>query len=237
MALAFLTLGIAAIPTTIGVAEGVSYQRQQTAQSQNTDEDEKRMAKFQLEVYCDAKSSRSKEIHGRRVVLRDDKVYISSSSTPSAHPVTAFYILYPDPDRPPTLGLVSTISLDPPVLNWIYVDKDTLELKYGNRTQSREHLVGPWGWTPAEEEDENDGDLVRRKGDKQEDENGKGTWKEGEGEGLVFEGWEGFVAVEEEEGVWGVRFDKRDDGLKGVQGMKEKKILQISLERKMLEDG
>lgn len=126
--------------------------------------------------------------------------------------MTAFYIAYPDEERPPTRGLVSTISHDPPMLNWIYVDSDTLELKYGNRTQSREHLVGPWDWT--EEED-----------------------GEGEGEGLVFEGWEGFVLVEEEEGVWGVRFDRMDDGLKGVVGVKGKRVLRVSLERKMVEGG
>jgi hypothetical protein len=36
------------------------------------------------------------------------------------------------------------------MLNWIYVDKNTMELKYGNRTQSREHHVGPWDWTEDE---------------------------------------------------------------------------------------
>jgi hypothetical protein len=42
---------------------------------------------------------------------------------------------------------VSTISDNPPMLNWLYVDKDTLELKFGNRTQSTEHIVGHWDWT------------------------------------------------------------------------------------------
>lgn len=127
--------------------------------------------------------------------------------------MTAFYITYPDDTRPPTRGLVSTISEDPPMLNWIYVDRETLELRYGNRTESREHLVGPWDWT-------DDGD-------------GEGE----EGEGLVFEGWEGFVLAEEGEGVWGVRFDRADDGLKGVVGVKGKRVLRVSLERKMVEGG
>lgn len=65
----------------------------------------------------------------------------------SGHTARAFYIGYPDEQRKPTRGLVSSISENPPVLNWIYVDKDTLELKFGNRTQSREHIVGPWDWT------------------------------------------------------------------------------------------
>ncbi|KAJ7460160.1 hypothetical protein FB451DRAFT_506498 [Mycena latifolia] len=37
----------------------------------------------------------------------------------------------------PAIGLVSTISTDPPELNWIYADGDTLELKYGNKSASR----------------------------------------------------------------------------------------------------
>lgn len=45
------------------------------------------------------------------------------------------------------MGLVSTISKDPPELNWIYVDSQTLELKYGNKTQSIDHIPGPWDWT------------------------------------------------------------------------------------------
>jgi len=36
------------------------------------------------------------------------------------------------------------------MLNWIYVDKNTMEVKYGNRTQSIEHIVGHWDWTQDE---------------------------------------------------------------------------------------
>lgn len=39
---------------------------------------------------------------------------------------------------------------NPPLLNWIYVDKHTMELKYGNKTASIEHHVGPWDWTEDE---------------------------------------------------------------------------------------
>jgi hypothetical protein len=45
------------------------------------------------------------------------------------------------------MGLVSTISKDPPELNWIYADLDTLELKYGNKTASKDNIHGPWDWT------------------------------------------------------------------------------------------
>ena len=48
---------------------------------------------------------------------------------------------------PVPLGLVSQVAIDPPLLNWIYVDKDTMEVKYGNKTASVAHNVGPWDWT------------------------------------------------------------------------------------------
>jgi len=80
----------------------------------------------------------------------------ASKRTRPSHALTAFYIAYPDDERARTLGLVSTIADDPPMLNWIYVDERTLELKYGNRTRSREHHVGPWDWTKVEGDGEGD---------------------------------------------------------------------------------
>lgn len=42
---------------------------------------------------------------------------------------------------------MSTVSDDPPQLNWIYVDSNTHEIKYGLRVVSEPHLVGPWDCT------------------------------------------------------------------------------------------
>lgn len=222
-------LTIAAIPTTVAVAEAVSEQKKQNqateaaaALSSAADgADARRLEKFQVEIYCDTGSRSAAEINGCKVVLHDGKLYVASSTAPGpikdAHPFRGFYITYP-PASPPvpdgTRGLVSTIADDPPVLNWIYVDAHTLELKYGNRTQSREHVVGPWDWTVGEDEE---GNVV-------------------EGEGVTLEGIEGFVAVREDEGVWGLRFDRRDDGLKGVEGVKDrgKRVLTVSLERRIV---
>ncbi|KAL2387306.1 hypothetical protein RJZ90_000044 [Blastomyces dermatitidis] len=189
--------------------------------------EEKRLEKFYIDVFCEANSEEARQLHGRRVVLRDNitsqrdlekneryktnrkkknQVYLDSAASDSrsipSHTAEAFYISYPDEEREPTLGLVSTVSVDPPMLNWIYMDKNTFELRYGNRTQSREHLVGPWDWTE---------DQV----------------------GVTVQDIEGFVAVEEEEGVWAVYFDARGDELKWRVGGK-KKVVEISLERRLL---
>ncbi|KAJ7453503.1 hypothetical protein FB451DRAFT_1050131 [Mycena latifolia] len=45
------------------------------------------------------------------------------------------------------MGLVSTISKDPPELNWICADGDTRELKYRNKSVSLDHIHGPWDYT------------------------------------------------------------------------------------------
>ncbi|KAF2453507.1 hypothetical protein BDY21DRAFT_367034 [Lineolata rhizophorae] len=197
---------ITAIPTVTGISLGVREQKKQNAEMAN----ESRMVKFNLEVYCEAP-----EINGTMIVLRNDKVYVhpknpttnqplpSPTTGRAPHPFTGFYIQYPDEERSPTRGLVSTISNDPPMLNWIYCDKDTHELKYGNRTQSREHIIGEWDWTKDEV-------------------------------GLTLEGWEGFVAVEEEPGQWALYYDRNNDNLRGLARPRGKRKLQCSLERKIL---
>ena len=202
MVIGLLTL--AAIPTNIGVAEGVNSEDKDDATT-SSKTDEERMRKFNLECYCESNSRKAKEIHGGKVVLRRDKIYIEPQSSAKGHTFEGFYISYPDPDRrqPPPLGLVSSIPSDPPTLNWIYVDRNTREVKYGNRTQSRAHIVGSWGWDAGEE-------------------GGPG--------GLTLEGEERAVAVETQAG-WEVRWED-ENGEIGVNG---KKKLTVSLERKMLD--
>lgn len=66
---------IAAIPTVIGVSEGVAQQRRENAAaSTNPLVEKEQMRKFTLECYCDGKGRRAREVHGGRVVLREGKV-------------------------------------------------------------------------------------------------------------------------------------------------------------------
>ena len=146
-----------------------------------------------------------------------------------AHKLEGFYIVYPDDERPPPLplGLVTTISDNPPMLNWLYIDKRTFSLCHGNRTQSRPHHVGPWSWIL-------DQDASAGTGEDFPDENADGT-----GGGLAFNGEERFVVVEpesaEEGGMWEVRWDERDDLLKGVDGVVGRRVLRVSLDREFVE--
>lgn len=65
------------------------------------------------------------------------------------HAFEGFYINFPrEPDKP--MGLVSMSSKAPPAMGWIYVDRDTREVRYGKRSTSLPHIVGEWGWTKDE---------------------------------------------------------------------------------------
>lgn len=87
----FGLLTIAALPTTIGVAEAISSGKKKEGDEEEdptvaSTTEAQRMRKFRLQCYCDAPSSKAKEINGRSVILRDDRVRFSTSFSP-AHPV------------------------------------------------------------------------------------------------------------------------------------------------------
>ncbi|KAF2010573.1 hypothetical protein BU24DRAFT_60893 [Aaosphaeria arxii CBS 175.79] len=233
----FLGGCITAIPVVTGVAEGVEHQKKQNEEAAN----ETRMIKFNVLTSCDSDDELADEIDDGIVVVRHNKVWIlpceekdgkpvpippEDDITPPLHAFAGFYIQYPDDDRsPPERGMVSTISDDPPMLNWIYIDKETYELRYGNRTASIEHIVGEWDWT----EDES---------------------------AVTLEGWEGFVAVDESDGMsdeewestpwgaeglrWAVYFDRDDNGLSGKirkpRGKGQKSRFEVVLNRKLQSD-
>jgi len=144
-----------------------------------------------------------------------DDVRSSASQAQSqsqSHTAECFYIDYPETDETKHLkrglGLVTTISNNPPALGWIYVDKNTHELKYGNRSQSIEHVVGPWDWT----DDEKTVTLEYKKG--------------------------AFLAVEENGSGWGLYFDRDGDELECVleeQGKLDNAFTPVVFRRKLIE--
>lgn len=226
MVLDLLTL--TGLPVAIGATEAVRHQRVFDEEA----ESEERQQPFYLDVYCDTPSKKRDEVHDTIVVLKEGKIRLwpkdPKTNLPKAHPdgssaphpLTAFYLPFPTEDLPHRpiparriLGLVSTIPSNSsiskteqtkPKLNWIYVDKDTLELKYGPRAEAREHFIGPWDWTEDDEQ------------------------------GITFDGEESLVAVEEKRGGygWAIYWDYHDDRLKETTVGKEKRVLRCSLERR-----
>lgn len=118
------------------------------------------------------------------------------------HPFTGYFLPYPERDFD---GVVTTIDKQN-MLNWIYIDPSTYEVKYGVRAVSDKNLTGPMNMASTQ----------------------AGETR------LAFLGWEGFCAVEEEPDRWALYFDKENNGLKGkVHG---KKITEVELIRDTSEE-
>ncbi|KAI1073776.1 hypothetical protein F5B20DRAFT_492978 [Whalleya microplaca] len=194
-------LAITICPALLGTQEAIRQ-----SQSKNKRE-EHRARRCNLVVSCVKQSIRSRDINGRLVVLKDNKLYITthaqsddddqSAQVDSGYPFSGYYLPYPDTSYE---GIVSTISDDPPMLNWIYVDKNTYEVKYGVRADAQGNITGPFDCTRQD----------RR---------------------MTLDGWEGFCAVEEFPGIWALYFDKDDDGLVTKIPMGTR-VLEVELTRR-----
>jgi hypothetical protein len=211
MVLGILT-SIAACPAIIGTTEAVRQ-----GQTQNRRQSH-RGRKSNLQVSCSDPSKKARDIHGGYVVLRDNKLFVTTVNPKAkfthalededdkdrleqrGHLFAGYF--FPYPERPYGRrgdGFVTTIQDDPPQLNWVYIDRDTYEVKYGLRVDAEPHIVGPWNCTPVD----------RR---------------------LNFEGWEGFTVVEVEENVWQLYFDVDDDGLNDKVPL-DLRIMEVELTR------
>lgn len=145
-------LFLAGIPTSIGAVTAIS----RSGDPEDPRRDEIRGEEVHLTVYCAAPSPKRRRVHGKSVLLKDGKVIVgnlpkSTEYTTKGHPFQGFFIGYPDGSNPPIRGLVSKSSVDPPAMGWLYVDKETMEIKYGNKTTSLPHIHGPWDMTEDDE--------------------------------------------------------------------------------------
>lgn len=124
-----------------------------------------------------------------KVVLRDGRLYVQLRSYQGEplHAFSGYWLPYPDSNFE---GLVSTISDEPPQLNWIYLDTGSrvFQISHGLRAEAEGGLTGPWSARVCP-----NGEIR-----------------------FLMENWEGFIAVETgEPGLWSLCFDRYDDGLKG----------------------
>lgn len=126
---------VTAIPTTVGVSQAISAQKKQNAAQK---ESEKMHLAALLpddqEVFC---------------VLVDNQILLDHPDLPvPGHKFTGYYFMYPGMEG--VRGLVSTISDDPPMLNWIFVSAEDRRLRHGGKKESVGHMVGSWGWSADE---------------------------------------------------------------------------------------
>ncbi|KAI1455332.1 hypothetical protein F4805DRAFT_476859 [Annulohypoxylon moriforme] len=129
---------LVAFSAVVGTSEAI---RQIQADSRRK---EHRSRKNHLVVRCPKSSQYSSGLEGRRVVLSGDKLYIDTGSDHEqvfGHPFTGYFLAYPDAKYS---GLVSTICDEPPIMNWIYIDRNTYELKFGTRPWAQPNWPGPF---------------------------------------------------------------------------------------------
>ncbi|KAH7120272.1 hypothetical protein B0J13DRAFT_680578 [Dactylonectria estremocensis] len=166
-------LVVTSIPTVIGVAEAISAKKQQNASLTKEQE------KFNMAPLL-RRNGKTQEVGF--VVLADNKLYLDLPDDPvPGHRFMGYYFKYPCEEG--HLGMVSTIAIDPPMLNWIYVEKDTHAVMFGARKDTVGHVIGPWGWSEDERfltlEGEHDAFVAVYEG-KQDREAGEEGKKDGE---------------------------------------------------------
>ncbi|KAF2261978.1 hypothetical protein CC78DRAFT_583080 [Lojkania enalia] len=136
-----ILISVIAAPGLLGTQEAI---RQSQAKEKR---EEHRARRCNLIATCVKSSLRSREINGRPIVLKNGKLYIdtgTSDGAPFGHPYAGYYLPYPDVSYE---GLVTTITDEAPIMNWVYVDKDTYELKYGVRANAQPNFTGPFDCT------------------------------------------------------------------------------------------
>ncbi|KAI5359303.1 hypothetical protein Slin14017_G102050 [Septoria linicola] len=206
MVLGILT-AIAACPAIIGTTEAVRYGQRENMRNEH------RGRKSNLTVSLLKRSEYSSRFDGAYIVLKDNKLWVDTTGQANRlnlHPFTGYFLQYPHDNMEERWreagfrkgeGMVTTISDDPPFLNWVYVDRETHEVKYGVRDDAAQNRVGPWDVTKTDHR-------------------------------LTFEGWEGFVAVQEVDGdqMWALYFDVQDDGLTGNNRIGNQAVRMLALE-------
>ncbi|KAL2067615.1 hypothetical protein VTL71DRAFT_2040 [Oculimacula yallundae] len=161
--------------------------------------EEHRARRCNLVVSCSEASPLSVEIDHRQVALKNSRLYIKTNPADmTLHPFAGYYLPYPTPpDDAPYEGLVSTITDEAPILNWIYVERETYQVKYGVKADADPNITGPFECTRQDKR-------------------------------LTLDKWEGFLAVKEDDGEWGLYFDIDEDMLVGKLG-EGKEVLEVEL--------
>jgi hypothetical protein len=146
-------------------------------------------------------AKRQDQFRDMRVVLHDGYLLLEPGAASRKHSFTGYFLPFPEK---PYDGLVSTIDADN-MLNWIFINKDSYRLQYGDRAEAQAQWTGPMRLVGGENE-----------------------WR------VAFDGWEGFVAVQEGEECWNLYFDKDDNGLAGK--IKDRAVVEIELVRSPIEE-
>ncbi|KAM0816835.1 hypothetical protein AB5N19_02637 [Seiridium cardinale] len=132
---------IVAFSAVFGAAEAIRHTQSRAKR------DEHRSRKNNLIIHCPKSSEYGRILEGRSVVLSGDKLYIDTGTDPDVpfgHPFAGYFLAFPEAKY---AGLVSTICDEPPIMNWIYVDRSSYEVKFGTRAWAEPNYSGPYDCT------------------------------------------------------------------------------------------
>lgn len=141
---------LAGIPTGIGVTTGVS-------KAGGDHEEKARSAELAkeclLSAYCDSTDPANKWIHGKPLLMHEGRIVIgakarNNATPPPGNPFKAFYTPFPSEEEDPKPRALVCLSLSQsPEVGFLYVDRDTMQLHYGNKSMSTPQIHGSWATT------------------------------------------------------------------------------------------
>ncbi|KAF2715679.1 hypothetical protein K504DRAFT_354525, partial [Pleomassaria siparia CBS 279.74] len=138
-----ILVALTATPALLGTQEAIRQSQQQERR------EEHRARRCNLIARCVKPSVRAVEINGRPLVLRNGAVFVDTGTgdddeDSNDHLYAGYYLPYPDATHE---GLVTTITDEAPVMNWVYVDAKTHQLKYGVRKDAQDNITGSFDCT------------------------------------------------------------------------------------------
>ncbi|KAJ5216267.1 uncharacterized protein N7498_002674 [Penicillium cinerascens] len=206
------------LPTMIGLNEATQGSRQHEEDRVNNARKSRTHLVATVSLTQGTQGQRE-QVHNAMVqVGRDGKLYITKQPASTMVPYNGGF--YSHPDFPPsnTSGLVTVSGEETPTLRWVFLDKNTHELRWGGRPDSEGHVCGPFDWSKDETYvtlDGWEGWLAVRLPD---DETHDRTNHE--------------LGIDDGREVWRLYFDQNDDGADlppGAQGL-EVRLKRVTAE-------
>ncbi|KAE8413814.1 hypothetical protein BDV36DRAFT_299596 [Aspergillus pseudocaelatus] len=137
----------AMVPTIIGLNEATKGARE----SEDKRKANEKKARFHLVATCDIDAdleSRRQEVHNANVYLGSDKkLYITKRPTLSMTAFNGHFFELPDLQQGNLNGLVAISGETPPTLRWVYLDKETYQMRWGGKQDREGHIGGPFDLT------------------------------------------------------------------------------------------
>ncbi|KAF2655181.1 hypothetical protein K491DRAFT_576369, partial [Lophiostoma macrostomum CBS 122681] len=136
-----LLIAMIATPGLLGTQEAI---RQAQAKEKR---EEHRARRCVFIAHCIKPSQRAREVNDRPLVLKNGRLFVEKGSPEGEEEslcCTGYYLPFPDK---PHEGMVTRVSSVLPIMNWLFIDVDTHQLRHGVRKNAEGHITGPFDCT------------------------------------------------------------------------------------------